>query len=118
MRGHCGEHSGTEEEGEAMKATEIGSQTLVGYTGDYPRKRGNCFSILAEDGNSYRIVNFGVENLRELLRQGMVTMPVEIQPIDGRPYGKEALAVIQDGRIGAEWYKEEYCKTCYGEAKK
>lgn len=93
-----------------MKATEIGSQTLIGHIGPYPQ-HGNCFSILAEDGNDYWIVNFGVEDLREVVKRNLLSLPVNIEPIEGKYQGR-ALAVIQDDRIPAEWYKERYCRAC------
>lgn len=82
---------------------------MVGYGGDFPRKRGNCFSILGEDGNYYRIVNFGAENLREILKT--LELPVNIEPIGGK-YNGHPLAVIRDDRIPPEWYSEDYCEIC------
>lgn len=97
-----------------MKATEIGSQTMVGYAdAPFPRQRGNCFSMLGEDGNYYRIVNFGVENLEELIRRKVVEFPVEIELVEDRPYQGQRLAMVRDERIPAEWYNERRCSTCW-----
>lgn len=90
---------------ELLDGVEIGSQTLIGSFGEFPRSIGNCFDLITSDGKYYRIVNFVVENLEELLRIGL-TWPVKILPLG------ERTAVICDGRIGDEWYDKEYCTVC------
>lgn len=89
-----------------MKAHVITQCTLVGYQGPFPRKRGNCFSVEVDGSGDYRIVNFGAENLDELVRRGVLSWPVEIKPLSERE------AVIADARIPAEWYSD-YCPTCW-----
>lgn len=93
-----------------MKATKITQYTLVGYGGGkYPISGygGNCFSVAIEgDEREYRIVNFGMENLKQLVRQGEVSWPIEIEPLD------ERRAVVTDARIPKDWYAEHYCFIC------
>ena len=92
---------------QTLKAIEMGAQTLVGVlTREYPLKRGNCFSVLAEDGNSYRIVNFSAENLEELTRRGVVDFPFNIKLLN------ERTAVVHDIRIPDGWYDARWCAVC------
>lgn len=88
-----------------IEATEIGSQTLVGYSGPYPRPSGNCFSLKAE-GNYYKILNFGAENLNYALNNGLITWPIRIHPLS------ENHAVIHDERIPHNWYQDRFCNLC------
>ena len=92
---------------ETIEAKQITSCTLVGYIGkDFPMKRGNCFSVEAEDGKDYRIVNFNHENIEELLERRTIEFPVKISPIG------EGVALIADERIPTDWYDSRYCETC------
>ena len=89
-----------------IKATGVGSVTLVGYLGDFPRERGNCFSVETEDGRSLRVLNFNHENLEELLEQGVISYPIEVLPLSDRH------CAIVDHRISKEWYSKRFCSTC------
>ena len=80
-------------------------QTLVGAGTSRPAKSGNCFSMAADDGKSYRIVNFYIENLEYCCKHG-ITLPVKLQVLE------EGLATICDARIPDEWYAPDYCKVC------
>ena len=88
-------------------ATNITIVTLVGILKDnYPLTDGNCFSVNVENEvKDYRIVNFGYENLKELLRQGL-TWPIKIKILSGRT------AIIHDYRIPDDWYFEHFCGVC------
>lgn len=88
-----------------MKSFRVSSHTLVGVVGTPPLRRGNCFSVYAEDGRDYRILNFVYENLQELERHGL-TWPVEIRPLS------ESEAVLHDPRIPDRWYATEFCEAC------
>lgn len=97
-----------------IKAVAIGEQTLIGTdkSGGFPIEHGNCFSMdtkprssWREDGGSYRIVNFCVENLRELIALG-IGFPFDIHPISERH------AVMHDARIPPEWYDKRFCEIC------
>jgi hypothetical protein len=100
-------------EGEEMtKALDITTVTLVGYNPTkYPTERGNCFSVRADDGSGYRIVNFSYENLQELIRCG-ISLPLEIRILDHT----KGVAVIHDSRIPDEWYDKTFCEVCCPEA--
>ena len=89
-----------------INGIKIEEQTLIGSFGDFPRKIGNCFSIVTESKKRYSIVNFVVENLEELLKREVIKWPIKILPIS------KAEAVICDERIPDEWYRLEYCATC------
>lgn len=87
-------------------ATSIGSITLVGSFGDFPRKSGNCFSVFTKDGeHERRVLNFNYENLKECIRRG-VDWPIKIK-VYGNKY-----AIIHDERIPPSWYDSEYCEIC------
>lgn len=86
-------------------ATEVASRTLVAVHGSPPYRRGNCFRVLAEDGNEYKIVNFVYENLELLLKHGL-TWPLKISILGGRA------AILHDERIPDEWYSTIYCEVC------
>jgi hypothetical protein len=88
-----------------IDAVEIGEQTLVGSFGDFPRKHGNCFGLITEEGKNYRIVNFIVENLEEALERGL-EWPIKIIPIT------ERTAIIHDERIPHDWYMDRWCEVC------
>lgn len=88
------------------QATGVGSVTLVGYlTKSYPMAGGNCFSVHT-DAAEYRVINFGYENLQELMRREVISWPLDIIPISERH------CVIADYRIPKEWYNDRFCSTC------
>ena len=89
-----------------VEAEAIEGRTMVGCSGDFPRKHGNCFSMTA-DGMRYRILNFNGENMDELLRRGEIEYPVRLGV-----YGRGTLAVVCDPRIPDEWYADHICETC------
>ena len=87
------------------QGTEIGSITLVSYFGEFPRKYGNCFTILA-DGEYYRILNFNYENLQHLIKTDVVSYPIQISIL------RDQFAVIVDPRIPDEYYRNKFCTSC------
>ena len=88
-----------------MNGISIGLQTLVGSFGTYPRKHGNCFSMIT-DNNSVRIVNFLVENLEYLLKKKRITYPIKLKALS------EHVAIIDDDRIPETFYRKLYCTVC------
>lgn len=88
-----------------MKAIRITSQTLIGFPDKRPAESGNCFSIEADDGHGYRIVNFNLENLEALIKLGL-TYPIECKQLAG------GIAIIHDPRIGERWYRNRFCEVC------
>lgn len=98
------------------QATAQGMTTLVGFYGPFPRERGNCFSVYVgpiekkEDyltAQSFKIINFGAENLEHLLETKVITWPIEISQIDDT-----YLAKITDKRIPKEFFDAEPCRIC------
>lgn len=87
-------------------AVNVTTITMVGYIGEFPMKRGNCFSVETDDSNEYRIINFNHENLEELERIGTVSFPLKISVLADR------IAIICDERIPDEWYSQRFCETC------
>jgi hypothetical protein len=92
-------------EGEKLAAVGILHSTLIGSFGSFPRDTGNCFAVMANDGNGYKIVNFNYENLKELTKRG-VSFPFEIKALSDR------VAVIHDARIPDQWYSRRFCEVC------
>lgn len=89
-----------------MKALCITEHTLIGTSDERPSFSGNCFSVKADDGKYYRIVNFNMENLEALIELGL-KWPIECEALaDGR------CAAVMDGRIGERWYSDRYCEIC------
>jgi len=90
-------------------ATAIGGQRLVGVDmSSYPIKKGNCFDVKV--GEEYvGIVNFGAENLRELVKRGL-TWPIKIKRLASN------VGLIVDERIPDHWYQDRYCEVCTPEA--
>ena len=85
-------------------AIQISRQTLVGPDEPpYPIERGNCFSVQTLDGKFYMIVNFVVENLKEIVKRD-VPWPICIRELS------EGVAVVEDERIPKEWYRKSWCK--------
>jgi|688.fasta_scaffold476078_2 hypothetical protein len=92
--------------GENVKlATNVTTVTLVGFFGEYPRERGNCFSVSVE-GEDYRIINFNHENLEKLIEDKIVSFPIKISKLS------DGIAIIADERIPDEWYSKIFCETC------
>lgn len=90
-----------------LMAKNITTVTLVGYIGEFPRERGNCFSVSVEgEERDIRIVNFNYENLKKLLDDGIVEFPIKISKISS------GTGVIIDGRIPDDWYSKGFCETC------
>ena len=87
-------------------ATDITSVTLVGYFGEFPRERGNCFSVSVGGESYYRIINFNYENLGKLIEDEIVSFPLKISKIS------DGIAIIADERIPDEWYSKRFCETC------
>ena len=87
-------------------ATHVTTVTLVGFLGEYPRERGNCFSVSVEDERNYRIINFNHENLEKLIEDEVISFPIKISKLD------EGIAIIADERIPNEWYSKKFCETC------
>lgn len=92
---------------ELIDTYSIGGQTLVGFWGDYPRERGNCFSLYNNDkSKSFKVVNFNVENLEHLLATNVVRWPIKIQKLSDRH------AIVKDDRIPSNYYSDNYCQVC------
>ena len=90
-----------------LMAKDITTVTLVGYFGEFPRERGNCFSVSVEgEERDIRIVNFNYENLEKLLDDGIVEFPIKISKISN------GTGVIIDGRIPDDWYSKRFCESC------
>ena len=87
-------------------ATDITTVTLVGYFGEFPMERGNCFSVSVDDERDYRIINFNYENLEKLIEDSVVSFPLKISKLS------EGIAIIADERIPDEWYSKRFCETC------
>ena len=90
-----------------IEVSNIGWVTLVGhiYHDDkFPRSSGNCFSV-TNDQQSWKIVNFAYENIKELIHRG-IGFPFRIDEIGA------GVALLDDPRIPESWYNNEYCTTC------
>lgn len=88
-----------------LKAIEVTRYTLLGVSGKFPFDGGNCFSVIADDGNEYRIINFVYENLEHLLAAGL-TWPIGIRALT------ESVAVFHDSRIPDDCYPSRFCDVC------
>jgi hypothetical protein len=92
---------------ERTNATDIGFVSLVGvYSSEWPIKWGNYFSMSAEDGKSYQIVNFWYENLEQLLEHKEIEFPIPLLILD------DGYAMIHDPRIPDDWYVKDSVSTC------
>ncbi len=87
-------------------ATGVGSTTLVGFIGEFPLERGNCFSVRSDDGKYRTVLNFGHENFEELFNRKILSYPVEILPLT------EGHCLIADHRIPKDWYDKKFCTIC------
>lgn len=93
-------------EKQLINATGIDETTCIGVMKtQYPLEYGNCFAVCTENGGSYGIVNFILENLEEAIKRG-VTWPIRLLKLDDRH------AIIHDSRIPYNWYKKDWCETC------
>ena len=90
----------------SFNAIRENGQTLVGSSGPFPRKFGNCFSVVDESGKSYKILNFKIENIEELVRLKELSWPIKCEALS------EHSAVINDGRIPDDWYQDHFCEVC------
>lgn len=94
-----------------VNGISIGCSTLLGVCTDkFPVAHGNCFSMKADDGKFYRIVNFYLENLNEGIERKKIELPIRLY-ILGDP-SDSSIAVIYDTRIPGSWYSDEFCQTC------
>ena len=83
-----------------LMAWEVAGSTLLGS--------GNCFSVNVDHNThwkEYRIVNFYLETLEELLEAGL-TWPVGVVALEGNR------AVLHDPRIEDAEYPQEWCSVC------
>ena len=93
-----------------IKAISFGSTTLVGVQdGPYPLKVGNCFSLIDEVGEEYRVINISSEDLQELIRLQVVDLPIDIE-IWGTRW-----AMVRDIRVPKEWWRVRACAVCIPE---
>lgn len=93
-----------------VQGLKVIGRTLVGFNPSlpFPRARGNCFTMSADDGNEYRILNFGFENFEHAVNTGKLTYPVQIIVL---PSVKKC-ALIHDARIPDKWYDNNLCPVC------
>jgi hypothetical protein len=90
-----------------LNAVSEGFVTCVGvWKDEYPLSHGNCFSLKADDGNYYRILNFVYENFKKLLERKVLSYPVQIMKLTDRH------AVVHDVRIENDWYAQKFCEVC------
>jgi|GEM_PF-6565017 hypothetical protein len=83
---------------EILEATDIESTTLVGFN--------NCFSVQLSNGGCANIVNFYLETLEELLKEGVVVWPIKVSILGGKT------GVINDARIPDDKYNDRFCEVC------
>lgn len=92
---------------EYKHAISIGSVTLVGYGGgEFPLRRGNCFSVSLQEGGWAQILNFNYENLRHLLHEKIVDFPIKIYMLNERH------GLFCDSRIPDDYYSDDLCAVC------
>lgn len=97
--------------GRLVNGVEVISSTLLGVNkSKFPVRHGNCFSMRADNGHSYIIVNFYLENLEEGIRREKMTLPVRLYILSD-PY-KSGVAIIFDPKIPTSWYSDQFCETC------
>lgn len=90
-----------------INAIKLTKKTLIASSGGkYPLSMGNCFSLLSEDGNEYRVVNFILENLNYLIEHNKVNFPILILPLS------KNIAVVCDKRIPDKFYLSKFCEVC------
>lgn len=94
-----------------VNGVEVTCSTLLGVNkSKFPVRHGNCFSMKADNGHSYRIVNFYLENLEEGIRRGKMTLPVRLYILSDPSEG--GVAIIFDPKIPTSWYSDRFCETC------
>lgn len=94
-----------------MKAIEIHHSTMLGVGGPRPVIKGNCFSVMAEDGKVYFVVNMALENLEHLIKHGKLEWPVEIHQLT------HDHCMVVDDRISEDWFLkfDHFCLLCFPE---
>jgi len=93
-----------------VNGLSIVSHTLVGYNPStpFPRKSGNCFTMAADDGNNYRILNFSFENIKYALDTGKIEYPIQLAVLPAA----SKCALVHDVRIPDKWYDDNLCPVC------
>lgn len=91
-----------------IDAVSIGCVTLVGYNYSEPPpyQRGNCFDLVTEKNEYFKIVNFNHENLEYALEHKLIDFPIPMLVLSPR------VAAIHDLRIPNNWYDEQFCGIC------
>ena len=93
---------------QTVDGVSIAWQTLVGtLETTFPKASGNCFGMDTNLGQCYSVVNFYAENLEYLLQQHMITLPIKLLVCPGTD-----IAVVNDGRIPDNWYRNKFCEVC------
>lgn len=88
------------EEMPVVDATGVGYVSLVAYWGDFPRPRGNYFSLNTADGKTYEIANMWYENLEHLIDEGIITFPIKIKLLT------DSWAIVYDDRVQRNFYTD------------
>ncbi len=100
---------------EKIQVDGVSSTTLIGSYGDFPRARGNCFSVYREEvvgshgtapRRDFRVLNFNLENLEHLIEIKLVQWPIDILVYENH------YALIHDKRIPDEYYQKHFCEVC------
>lgn len=94
-----------------VNGVNIGSVTLVGYMHKkFPHPSGNCFSMIAENGVEYKVVNFNYENMEELINNRGIKLPIRLYILGDAATSRTA--VVCETRINNSWYSKEFCTVC------
>lgn len=83
-----------------IEVHSIGYCTSMGFN--------NCFDLEDDKGNSFRIVNFYLENFELLLKNNTISYPVTIHILNSI----RKIAVLLDPRIPLKFYNDKFCKVC------
>jgi hypothetical protein len=95
----------------SIKGMSICTTTLLGViTKKYPVDDGNCFSMRADDGKTYDVVNFVYENLMEAIKRQKLSLPIQLRIIG--EVGTSRTAIMYDKRIPTSWYSNHFCRVC------
>ena len=86
--------------------------TLVGYSGPFPRRRGNCLTTTYM-GRGVKVLNMHAENMEHLY----MTRPEMQDGISMRLYEAATtpptlVGMVYDPRISDDWLQAELCSTC------
>jgi hypothetical protein len=104
-----------------LRIERFAGQTLVGSMGKFPRDNGNCFSIVANDGVEYFIVNCFAENCKEWMSKNCSKGGMQLCEPDADKYPEieiipydsdRKFAKIIDERIPKSWLRKTYCECC------